>query len=280
MLAACVGLGMMANLIRFISGQIHPFEIVFFRNLMQLLLMLPWFFRHGPGVMRTTRLPLHMLRSVLGVFGMLCMFMALSLIPASEVTALTFTSPLFATLGAALILGETVRARRWGATAVGFLGALIILRPGMEEFTLATGLALTAAASRAMTALAMKSLSRTDNPNVMVAYMALITTPISLVAALFVWELPSWETLGWLVVLGTTATAVHLSLSRAYGATDASALQSFDFMRLPAAALFAFLIFGEVSDIWVWIGAGVVFCSTLLTTRNEARAAAPKSGPL
>jgi len=279
MVAACIGLGAMNVLIRHLSLSLHPFEIAFFRCLGQVVFMVPWIVARGVARMRTDRLRFHALRSAVGLTAMLFWFSALALMPVAEATALSFTAPLFATVGAALILGETVRVRRWSATAVGFLGALIILRPGISQFTWAAGLALTSAAFMAGSALTVKSLSRTDSPNVIVIYMGLFMTPVSLLPALFVWQTPGLETALWLVVLGALATVSHLMLNRAFAAADASAVLPFDFVRLPAAAVLAYLAFGEVADLWTWVGGAVIFGSSIYIARRESRHGRTAPGP-
>ena len=153
--------------------------------------MLPWILNAGWRRLRTRRPAMHLLRAVCGLVAMLLLFTALSLMPLAEVTALSFTAPLFATVGAALILGERVRLRRWAATGVGFLGALIIIRPGVDTFTGASLIALGSAAGIAAAQLSVKSLSRTEHPNAIVLIMGLLMTPMSLLPAAFVWTWPS-----------------------------------------------------------------------------------------
>ena len=272
-IGACTFLGTLNVLVRFVSADLHPFEIAFFRNLGQFVFMLPWLMSVGLGVMRTERLGLHLVRSCVGLTAMLCWFTALSLMPVADVTALSFVAPLFATVGAALFLGETVRARRWTATLIGFAGALIILRPGVETFDTGALLALLAAVFMACSMLIVKSLSNTENPNAMVLYMGVFLTVFSLPPALFVWETPRLDTLAWLVVMGAVATAAHVCITRSFAAADASAVMPFDFIRLPVAAILAYVAFGEVADVWTWAGAGVIFAASVYITRREAKLA-------
>jgi drug/metabolite transporter (DMT)-like permease len=133
--------GMHAS-IRYMSASIHPFEIAFFRSLFALVVVSPWFWRDGLELLRTRHIGLHCLRAALNLFAMLSFFYALSITPLAEVTALGFTAPIFTTLLAALILGEVVRLRRWAAIGIGFVGTLIILRPGFEAIGLGQMLTL------------------------------------------------------------------------------------------------------------------------------------------
>ena len=258
-------------LIRHASADLHPFELVFFRSLFGLLFMLPWFLRTGLRGLRTRRPGLHGVRALSGLAAMLCWFSAVALMPVAEVTALSFTTPLFATLGAVLFLGETVRRRRWTATAVGFAGAMIILRPGAEAFGVPALLALSAAAMMAISVLLVKVLSRTETASTVVLYMGLLMTPLALVPALFVWTMPSPQLWVWMVLMGLAGTAGHLTLVRAFAAADASAVLPFDFSRLIFAAFLGYAFFAERPDVWTWVGAAVIFAATLYTAHRETR---------
>jgi drug/metabolite transporter (DMT)-like permease len=212
----------------------------------------------------------HGLRSLFGLTAMTSWFTAVSLMPVADATAFTFTAPLFATLGAALVLKETVGPRRWAAVGVGFLGMLVILRPGAGALEGAAFVALAAALFMAAAKLTVKSLSRTEMPDTIVLYMGLFMTPVSLVPALFVWQWPSWTALAWLVLVGGLASVAQRAMARSFAAADASAVMPLDFSRLIFAAALGWLVFGEAPDAWTWAGAGVIFAATWYTARREA----------
>ena len=269
MIGACAGFAAMMAIVRLVSAQVHPFEAAFFRNLFGMLLMLPWLLRVGPGPLRTGRPSMHLARAVLGLGAMLLLFTALSLLPLAEVTALSFTAPLFATLGAALLLRERVGLRRWLATFAGFAGALIILRPGVESFGVPALIALSSAAAIAAAQLTVKSLSRTEHPNAIVLIMGLLMTPMSLFPALFVWTWPDTATLLWLLLMGLVATMGQVLLVRALAAADASLVMPFDFSRLIFTSALGYLTFGEVPDGWTWAGGAIVVAATVYIARRE-----------
>ena len=273
MLTATTFLGTMNVIVRHVSAELHPFEIAFFRNLGQLIFMLPWLMHVGIGALHTKHFGLQVARASCALVGMMVWFTALSLMPVAEATALSFTGPLFAVAGAALILREKVGLRRWSATVIGFLGTLVIVRPGLVEFSYPTMVALASAATFAASALTLKSVSKFDQPTVTVFYMGLLLTPASLIPALFVWEAPSLNAYLWFVALGLAAGFAHLALSSAYMVADASTNIPFDFFRLPAAATMAYFMFGEVPDIWTWIGAAIIFSATVYIARREAQLA-------
>ena len=126
----------MHTLVRFAAADLEPFEVAFFRNFLGLAFLAPLFLRTGVGAMKTSRLPLHILRNALVTASMLSFFTALTLIPLAQVTALGFTAPLFATILAIVFLGEVVRLRRWAAIITGFAGVFVLLRPGFEAVNL------------------------------------------------------------------------------------------------------------------------------------------------
>jgi drug/metabolite transporter (DMT)-like permease len=274
MTAASLGFAAMNVLVREASHELEPVQVAFFRNLFAALFMLPWLMRMGVRhSLPTANLKLHLLRAAIGLCGMLAWFYSVALLPLAQAVALNFTVPLFATIGAALILGEIVRARRWSATLVGFLGVLIILRPGTGDVTLTTLLPVLAAVFMACSIMVVKTLSGRDSPGAIVLWANLLLTPLSLIPALFVWRWPSLEV--WLLLAGIGACAViaHIWLTRAYARADASAVLPFDYTRLPFIALFAFLLYGEVPDVWTWVGAAVIAASTFYIARREAQVA-------
>lgn len=273
MTAAAFCFAVMNYLVRIGAEALDPIQIAFFRNLFALLVMLPWLIRAGPTAFATSRFPAHAGRAVLGLLAMFCWFYSVTLLPLAEAVALNFTLPLFATAGAALILGEVVRARRWTATLIGFLGVLVILRPGFTEISPAFALPIVAAVFMAASSLMVKSLSGTDSPKAIVFYMNLLLTPLSLIPALFVWRWPGWQALGVMALLGLIAAIAHLFLTSSYSKADASAILPFDYTRLPFVAVIAYLAFGELPDLWTWVGAGIIAAATLYIARREARIA-------
>lgn len=279
MLLSCAVLTVLAALGRHLSGTLHPLQIMFFRVLFGFLCLLPWVLYRGVAVLRTTKIRLYALRALTSVGAMTSWFYAISLIPIAEVTALSFLAPLFATAGAALILREIVGPRRWSATLIGFAGALIIIRPGVMEMAAGNWLALASAVFMGASVLVIKTLSRTEHPNLVVFYMGLLTTPLTLVPALFVWQMPAPELWPWILLMGPVATVGHVTLVRAFAVADASAIVPFDFSRLPFAVLIGYIAFGELADLWTWVGAAVIFTSSAYVARREARAGAAKPVP-
>jgi drug/metabolite transporter (DMT)-like permease len=257
-------------LIRELSNDMHPFEVVFFRNAGGLAFMLPWLFRVGATALRTDHHRYYLGRSFMGFLSMLLWFSALAMMPVAEATALSFTSPLFATIFAVILLHEVVRARRWTATAIGFIGAMIILRPGLATLDWAHVLVLLSSALAGINAILVKQLTRSESANAIVTYMTLYIIPMSLLPALFVWTMPPPHTWPLIGLLGLLATIGHQAMTRAFAATDTSIVMSFDYCRLPFVAVIGWFAFGELPDLWTWVGAAVIVGASTYIAHREA----------
>jgi drug/metabolite transporter (DMT)-like permease len=269
MAAAAACYAILHGSVRYVSSQLHPFEITFFRNLFGLIVLAPWFVVHGLEPLRTRRIGLHLLRASSNVIAMLMFFMALSMTPLAQVQALGFTAPLFTTVLAIFILGERVRLRRWTALMAGFIGALIIVRPGFQPIDTGSLLTVASAAIWAFTLITIKLLSRTDSAVTITAYMVLLMSPLSLLPALYYWTWPSPEMWLWLVVCGVSGTIAQLLMAQSFRVADATVVLPFDFTKIVWGALIGYLAFGEVVDIWTWIGAGVIFSGVTYITYRE-----------
>lgn len=271
MLLAALAFSAMNVLIRVASHQLHAFEIAFFRNLFGLIFMLPWFMKHGLTVIRTDRLPLFIIRAVLGIVSMFCFFWGLTVLPLAKAVALGFTVPLFVTVGAAVVLKEAVYARRWAAVVIGFIGTLIILRPAWDGDLIPSLVVVFSALTMAASVLIIKDLSRTENPNTIVIFMVLLMTPISFPVALTVWQWPdAWGWL-WLILLGFSGSLAHLLFTHAIRGSEVSLVMPFDFARLPFVIILAWFFFNETVDQWTLVGAAVVFASGAYIAHRESQ---------
>lgn len=271
MLLSCVIFSLMTAVVRHISQELPTLEVIFFRNLFGLLTIAPLFVRAGLVThLRTSRIRLYLLRGGMGYVSMLCWFTAIAVVPLADAVALGFTAPFFVTILSILVLGEVVRRRRWSAMLIGFAGAMVILRPGFGDFNGYYLLVVASAGSMACSVIMIKLLGRTDSATTIVAYMVIIILPISAVPAIFVWQPPTVEQLLWLLALGGLATAGHLSVTKALMLADATAIMPLDFTRLPITALIAFWAFAEVPDPWVWVGAAIIFGSSVYIAQREA----------
>ena len=260
----------MAITIRYASKQLHPFEIAFFRNVFGFVFALPLLYRAGFGILKTEKLPLYFLRCAIGIVSMLCGFWAIVNLPLAQAVALSYSTPLFVTIGAVLVLGEIVRARRWTAVLIGFIGVLVIVRPFGQDFTYGALIALVAAAMSASVAISIKFLSRTEAPDTIVLYTTMIWVPLSFVPALLYWQWPTLESWFWVTLAGLFGTLAHMAWTRALKLGDASALTPISFVQLPIVAVLAWMLFGEALDRWTAIGSAIIFGSNIYIARREA----------
>ena len=262
----------MHTIIRGMSGSLHPFEIAFFRAFLGIFILGPVVMRHRFAGLRTPNLKLHGVRAVLNAGAMLCFFYGLSITPLAEVTALSFSAPLFAAVLAVIFLGEVVRLRRWTAIAVGFVGTLIILRPGIAD-ALGPGplLIVASAAIWSVALMVIKVMTRTDSSVTISIYASLLLSPIVLAAALPFWEWPSLDQLARMFALATFGTLGQTLMNQSLKLADVSVVLPIDFTKLIWAALFGYIAFGEIPDIYTWIGGAMIFMSTTYIAIREAR---------
>lgn len=273
MLIAALGSGCLAGLVRYVSADLHPFEIVFFRSLFAFVVLLPWLIKWGWGPFRTRRFGWHALRAGLNATAMLTYFYAVTITPLAKAASLNFVSPLFATVFAVLLLHEPLRLRRVGALAAGLLGAWIIIRPGTEAVSLGAILVLISSAVWGLALIVIKILSRTESAFTIAVYAGLLITPLSLIPALFVWQWPAPATWGWLFAVGAVGAIMHMTGAQAFKLSDATAVLPVDFTKLAWSALIGYVFFAEVPEIWVWIGGTVIFASTVYIAYRESHEA-------
>ncbi|MBJ7573720.1 DMT family transporter [Luteimonas sp. MC1828] len=273
MLGSTTFFAAMAVMIRIASADLSTYQVAFFRNLFGLLFLLPFLFRDGWRLPRTTQLPRYLVRCAIGVASMLCGFWALGNLPMAQAVALSYATPLLATVAAVFILGETVRMRRWSAVVIGLVGVLVIVRPGSEAFSAGSLVALGGALLSALVAIQIKQLSRVDAADTIVFYTYVFWVPMSLVPALFAWEWPQGITWLWLLLLGAFGTGGQLLWTRALKIGEVSALQPISFMQLPLVAVAAWLLFGEAPTRWTLIGAGIILGANIYIAHREVQLA-------
>ncbi len=271
MTAAAFGFSIMNAVVRFASTELDPLQIAFMRNFFALLVMLPWLVRVGLKPLSSGRFKLYLTRASIGYLSMISWFTAVAFMPLTEAVSLTFTAPLFVTAGAALILKETVGWRRWSATVVGFLGVIVIIRPGILEVNWVTALPIMAALFMAASSLMVKTLTQTEDSRSIVLYLNLFLLPISLVPALFVWQWPSLTVLVLVAGVGSISVLAQLLFTLGFSRTDASIAVPFLYTQLPFIAAISFVTFGEIPDSWTLLGAAIIAASAIYIARRESR---------
>jgi len=281
MIVACLAFAGVWGFIRAASAELHPFAIVFFRNLIGALVILP-IAANAWDRASLRRWPAHLRRATSGVIATYATFYAVSHAPLADVQAINFAAPLFATIGAALFLGERIRIRRISALVVGFAGVLIVLQPGQVPLTPGIAAAVLAAVATAFSLVTIKQLVGTDDPRLVAAFTFFLMLPISAVVVPFYWTWPSAGTWAALVGVGACAVAGQLATSYAFRAADATAVMPYDFLRFGVVILIGWWAFGEPVDAVTLVGGAVILASSIYLAYREqvaARRVKPASQP-
>ena len=259
----------MMALVKHAGARLPSVEIVTFRALAQLAILGPMVLRGGFEGFKTTRPGLHLLRAVMAVGAINCTFYALTHMPLADATAISFSRNLFLTLMAILVLGETVGRHRWTALAVGFVGVIMILRPGVDGFEPAALVALAAAVLVAGLGISIRLLSKTE-PNVLImVFPATMTLLVTAPMAAYVWITPTLEELIVLVIMGVVGVAAQGTLVQAFRVGEASALAPMGYVRLVFAVIIGVVVFAEVPDAITIGGSLVIVAGTLYTVHRE-----------
>lgn len=268
-LVAAAGFAAGWVLVRLASAHLHPFAIVFWRNLAGLALLVPLVVQR-PALHTAARWKSHAVRATSGFIAMFGTFYAVANAPLAMVQAINFAAPVFATAAAALFLGERLRVRRIAALVAGFAGVLIVLRPGALPLTPGIVAAIVAAIATAFSLIAIKRLVGMAPPLEVVLWSyALPLLPSAAVAA-FVWQWPQGS--DWLLILGIGAATLigQFATSRAFSLADATAVMPFDFIRFGIMIAAGALLFGERVDAATLVGGSVILGSTIYLAYREA----------
>lgn len=263
-----------AACVRLVSSGVHPFEIAFFSSLFAIPVFAPLLVRRGALKLKPRALKLLGLRSVLHVIDILMLFTAFSLAPLAKVVAIDFSSPLFGSLLAVLVLGEAPRATRIGALIAGFVGTLVVVRPDVGGLDLGTGSALIAAVMAGLSIVVVKVLARTETSATIALYTFLISTPLLFLAALPFWKTPTLSELVLLGAIGAFSAFIHLFNAEAYRWADLTAVLPLNFLRLIWISVVAYLVFAEVPSAWTLLGGAMIFGAAAFNALAERRAAA------
>jgi drug/metabolite transporter (DMT)-like permease len=261
----------MAVVVRHLAEELHPFQIAFFRNLFGVIILLPLLLRYGASQLKTGDMGFMAARGVFNAAAMLSFFVALTMLPLAEISALMFTVPLFVAVMVALFLKERLGPHRVAGLVIGFSGALIILRPGIEIIHVGALYALFSAITWGTAVVLIKHLSRTNSTVTITFYGMSFLTIFTFLPALFVWEWPTGGQYAWLAVIAAGGTAGQLMFTQSLKIADATLVMPFDFTKLIWASVFGFLIFSEIPTSWALLGGAVIFASSSYITYREGR---------
>lgn len=274
------GFTVMGALAKHLGRDLNSFQIAFFRALVGFVVLLPMVLQAGISSLRTEVPHLHAFRVVAGTAAMMCGFYALTHLPLATATALTFTKPLFMMFVAMILLGETVRWRRWSATIIGFLGVLVMVRPDREGLDPAMMVALAQALLVAIAVASVKLIPRHESERTILFYMATFSTLIIAIPAMFVWQWPTWSQLGLLLLMGAIGLGSQAVSVRGFRLGEATVISPLEYIKLIFATAVGLAFFGEQPTIDLLIGAVVVIGSTLYIVRREAQLGKKRETPV
>ena len=275
MVAGVVFFAATAVLIKLAGQTLHTFEIVFFRCVFGLLVVIPLLVKSGASALRVRKPALHLIRVTCAVIGMSAGFYAMTHLELATAVSLSFTRPLFMIILAYVFLHEIVRWRRGLATVIGFCGVLIMVQPGaaggMETFDPAVLAGLLAALAVGGALVTVKLIVPYDAPVTIMLSFSIGTVLVSAIPAAFVWQAPTGQELVLLMSLGIVASLGQYSLIRAFEVGEATLMSPIDYLQIILGTAAGYLIFAERPSVWTFIGAGVIVASTLYIVIRGAR---------
>ncbi len=257
--------------VKTLGHKFHPFELSLFRYVVGFVMLAPVFWRMGRAQLRTDRPGLHFARLFLAIIAQLGFFVSVINLKLADATAILFSKPLFATVIAVFVLSELVTKRLWAATAFGFIGVIIMMRPGAGVIDPIVLIAVGAALTFAMANIMIRLMAPTEPPNRILFFYHVGGIIVLCVPAISVWQTPSGMEWGLLTLIGVLTTLGMICWVRAYSIGEANALGPIEYVRLIYAGLFGYFLFGESIDIWTLVGGAVIVGSTLYIARDEAR---------
>jgi drug/metabolite transporter (DMT)-like permease len=260
-----------ATLIRYIGEGYSPFLLTFFRSVIAVIILAPVIFQLRGASFWPKRPFAVLMTGVFSYIGIALWFYSAGRMPVAEFFALQFATPLFTIAFAIIFLRERSDIASWLATFIGFAGVLIVLRPGLVEVSVAAVAAIVCAASYAGVNTVIKSLSKTVPTTVIVFYANFLLVPISLPMAIVDWKTPLWIDTPAIVGASVLSTIGYVTVSKGIALAPARVVQPVNFLRMPIGAVFGWVLFSELPDIWTWVGAVVIFCATSYAVQRGAR---------
>ncbi len=269
------------------SGEMHAFQMLFIRSALGVLILLPIITRSKRGgwnQIRLQQLPGHTLRNVIHFTGQVLWIFGIGLLPLATVSAIEFTSPLWGGFLALLFLGEKLNRGRLAAFVLGFLGIMVIVRPGLITVSEGIVVMLVCAFFFGATGAVTKWLTRRETTLAIIFYMVVMQAGFGAVASTFVWQPVTLDHMPWLALMAVTGLSAHFCLTSALAEADATFIMPLEFIRLPLVAVIGFFFYAEAFEVEILIGALIIFSGNYVSlyyeTRRNRQAAPPAGGPI
>ena len=247
------------------ARELSVFQIMLLRSVIGMAMLWPLVRAAGGlSAVKTERLPQHALRNAVHYVAQYGWFVALTMIPLAQLVAIEFTMPIWSAALAVFFLGERMSVRKWCAVVLGLVGVAVIVRPGTGEIDIGQLIALSTALGFAVSVVLVKSLTRTDAAVTISFWMLVVQSAIGLVPALMVWQWPSAQAWGWVVVVAFCGTYSHYCFARAMQHADATVVVPMDFLRVPLTALVGWLAYSEGVDLFTVLGVVLILAGNVL----------------
>lgn len=278
MMGAIVSFTVMVVSVRELSAEMHAFEMLFIRSGIGVAVLAAVLHIKGWDLIRTAQITGHVGRNAIHFAGQVFWIIGITLLPLATASAIEFTTPVWGAFMAVLFLGERLHRGRWVALGLGFLGILVIIRPGLEVLNIGALIMLGCTFCFGATSVITKWLTRRDSALAILFYMVLLQTLFGALASAFIWTPVRFEHWPWLLLLALTGLSAHYSMTRALAEADTSFVMPFEFLRLPFVALIGFLLYAEPFETAILAGAGLIFLGNYFSLREETRMARARPG--
>tara|TARA_B100000378_G_scaffold131552_1_gene106317 strand:- start:4370 stop:5287 length:918 start_codon:yes stop_codon:yes gene_type:complete len=269
LISTCSAAVMVAG-IKQLSLDLNPFIIAFYRCLCGVLIILPFMFFNKFESWKTKSIKLQFLRGSINVYSMISWFTAIGTLHLEKAAAIGFTTPLFTTLLAVLLLGEVIKFHRITALIVGFIGILVVIKPGFVPIESGTLWLLSAALSFSFVLIIVKKLSEKDSSLTTAFYHMLFMTPPTFIISLFFWQSISLYHLLLFSIVAIAGFITQLCLTQSLKMSDTTFVMPLQFTKLIWLSIIGYVIFAELPDIWTWVGAFIIFLAVMYITYREA----------
>ena len=259
----------MGTFIKLAQEELNVFTTGFLRFFFGFLIIIPYILKTKFKVFNTSNLKIHILRSALNLPAMLLGFAALAILPLEKITAIHFVVPLMVTILAVIFLKEKIYLYRSLALIIGFLGVLIILRPGIVDISIGIYMALTSSLIWSVVIVLTKKVSKDDSAITILSHQYLYMSLFSLPLVIYFWDQPNLKTIIFILCAAMSGTILHIALNHAYKLVDVSMTQPYSFLGLVMSSVIGYFVFSDKPDLYTWLGASVIFCGVILISYRE-----------
>ena len=259
----------MVSGIKLLSQDLNPFMIAFYRCLFGVIVMLPFMIYNHPDAWKTHNTKLQFIRCSINVYSMISWFTAIGTLQLEKAAVIGFTTPLFTTILAIIFLGEVIRVQRISALIIGFIGILVVIRPGYIPFESGALWLLSAALTFSIVIIIVKKLTEKDSSLTTAFYQMAFMVPPTFLIALFFWESVNLNQIFIFIFVAIAGFITQFSFAQCLKMAETTFIMPIQFTKLIWLSVIGYLFFKEIPDIWTWLGASIIFSSILFIAYRE-----------